>query len=96
MKRTQAKSIGQIIEGFLKLEHLDTQLDQHRASALWPQIVGPGINRYTISRDVRDGVMYVRLSSAPLRNELMLKRSSLVKLINDALGCSVITDIVFQ
>lgn len=96
MKRTNAKPIGEIIEGFLQQEHLDTQLDEHRASALWPQIVGPGINRYTISRDVRDGVMYVRLSSAPLRNELMLNRSTLVDHINKALGRQVIRDIVFR
>ncbi|MBR1804337.1 MAG: DUF721 domain-containing protein [Muribaculaceae bacterium] len=96
MKRTHARSIGDIIEGFLKEEQLDTQLDEYRASALWPQVVGPGINRYTVSRDVRGGVMYVRLSSAVLRNELMMGRSSLIQRINEALGHEVIHEIVFQ
>ena len=96
MKRTHAHSIGDIIEGFLKEEQLDTQLDEYRASALWPQVVGPGINRYTVSRDVRGGVMYVRLSSAVLRNELMMGRSSLIQRINEALGHEVIHEIVFQ
>lgn len=96
MKRTQAKSIGDIIEGFMKEEKLDTQLDEYRASALWPQVVGPGINRYTVSRDVRNGVMYVRLSSAVLRNELMMGRSSLIKRINELLGRETIHEIVFQ
>ena len=96
MRRTQAQQIGEIIDEFLQAEHLDTQLDEHRACALWPQIVGYGVNRYTVSRDVRGGVMYVRLTSAALRNELMLNRSRLVTLINETLGRDVIHDIVFQ
>ena len=57
MKRTEAKNIGQIINEVLQKEHLDVALDEHRASALWPQIVGDGINRYTIRRYVKGIVL---------------------------------------
>ncbi len=96
MKRTDPKRVGDVIADFMREEHLDNQLDEYRASMMWPQIVGQGINRYTISRDVRQGVMYVRLSSAALRQELMMCRSQLVQRINDQLGRKVLTDIVFQ
>ncbi len=96
MKRTYPKSIADVIDGFLKAEHLDTQLDEQRASALWPQIVGQGINRYTVSREVSGGVLYVRLSSAALRNELTMGRSSLIQRINEALGREVIHEIIFR
>lgn len=95
MKRTQATTIGEIVQDYLKKKNLDVALDEHRASALWPQIVGQGINRYTVSRWVKDGVMHVQLSSAPLRNELMLNRSRVIATINEALGREVIRDIVF-
>ena len=95
MKRTQAKTIGEIVQDYLKKENLDVALDEHRASALWPQIVGQGINRYTVSRWVKDGVMHVQLSSAPLRNELMLNRTRIIAHINEALGNEVIKEIVF-
>lgn len=96
MKRTDPESIGKIIENFMQEEQLDTQMYEYRASALWPQVVGPGVNRYTISRDVRQGVMYVKLSSSVLRQELMMGRSLLVKRINEMVGRDVIRDIVFQ
>lgn len=95
MKKTQAKTIGEIVQEYLKKENLDTALDEHRAGALWPQIVGQGINRYTVSRWVKDGVMHVQLSSAPLRNELMLNRTRIIAHINEALGNEVIKEIVF-
>ena len=96
MKRTEAKNIGQIINDLLKQENLDVALDEHRASALWPQIVGDGVNRYTITRNVKDGVMTVHLSSASLANELMLNRASIVQRINEALGREIIRDIIFK
>ena len=95
MKRTEAKNIGQIINDLLKQENLDVELDEHRASALWPQIVGDGVNRYTIRRYVKDGVMTVHLSSASLANELMLNRDSIIQRINEALGREIIREIIF-
>ncbi len=96
MKRTEAKNIGQIIDELLKRENLDVVLDEHRASAMWPQIVGDGINRYTIKRYVNNGVMTVHLSSASLSNELMLNRASIIQRINEALGREVIHEIIFK
>ena len=96
MKHTEAKNIGQIIADVLRKENLDVALDEHRASALWPQIVGDGINRYTIRRYVKDGVMTVHLSSASLANELMLNRATIIQRINEALGRDIIHEIVFK
>ena len=96
MKRTEAKNIGQIIDELLKRENLDVALDEHRASAMWPQIVGNGINRYTIKRYVNNGVMTVHLSSASLSNELMLNRASIIQRINEALGREIIHEIIFK
>ena len=96
MKRTEAKNIGQIIADVLRKENLDVALDEQRASALWPQIVGDGINRYTIRRYVKDGVMTVHLSSASLANELMLNRATIIQRINEALGRDIIHEIIFK
>ena len=96
MKRTEAKNVGQIINDLLKKENLDVALDEHRACALWPQIVGDGINRYTIKRYVQNGIMTVHLSSASLANELMLNRAAIITRINEALGRDIIHEIIFK
>lgn len=96
MKRTEAESIGRIIQGYLEAERLDTKMYELRVAAMWSEVVGPGVNRYTVNRYVKDGCLYVRLSSAPLRNELMLGRSILVKRLNEAVGHEVIKDIIFR
>lgn len=96
MKRTEAEPIGDIIRKLLESEKLDGKMNELRITELWVDVVGPGVNRYTVSRYVKGGVLYVHLSSAALRNELMMGRSSLVKRLNEAVGSEVITDIVFR
>ena len=96
MKRIEAETVGEIITRLLKAENLEEKFDAQRVAALWPDIVGQGINRYTVDRYVRGGVLYVTISSAPLRNELMLNRSRLVDRINDFIGKRVIREVVFR
>ncbi|MBO4813485.1 MAG: DUF721 domain-containing protein [Muribaculaceae bacterium] len=96
MKRTSAQSIGEIFNEFLKQERLESQFNEQKALTLWPEIVGPGINRYTVDRTVKNGVMTVTISSAALRNELMLSRTAIIARINEALGDEVIHNIIFR
>lgn len=96
MKRTEALQIGEIIDSYIRQENLETAMNEQKASYVWADVVGYGINRYTISRSVHNGVMTVRLSSATLRNELMMNRSLLIKRINEAVGAPVINEIIFK
>lgn len=96
MKRTSAQSVGDIINQVLCQERLDVRLDEQRALAMWPTLVGQGVNRYTTDRSVKDGVLTFTISSAPLRNQLMLTRSTLIARINESLGHEVIKEIIFR
>ena len=96
MKHTDAKSIGEIMSQYLNASRLDDVANAHRLEAFWGEIVGDYINKQTTNRFVKDRKLYVAISSAPLRNELMLNRSALVKRLNDITGANVIDDIIFR
>ncbi len=93
MKRTEAMTVGDIIKQLLKEDHIDRQFDEQQVVYLWPEIVGQGINRYTTSRWVKNGVLHLHISSSVLRNELLMSRSILIKRLNEAVGSEVIHDI---
>lgn len=97
MKRTEAKRVGEIIDTLMLEEsgNRDEVLGR-RASFLWEEIVGAGVNRYTTKRYVKNGVLHVYLTSAVLKNELSFHRATLVKQINDAVGETVLTAIEFH
>ena len=96
MKRTEAKSIAEIIGDFMQQEDIEASMLEHKALHLWQEVVGPGVNRMTTERYVENGVITVKISSAALRNDLMLSRSSIIAQLNQLVGKPVIREIVFR
>ena len=90
MKRTNAKSIAEIIGDFMQQEDIETAVLEQKALRLWPQVVGQGVNRLTTERYVDE------IASASLRNDLMLSRSNLIAQLNNLVGKPVIKEIIFR
>ena len=93
MKRRDPISIKDLIDRVLEDDNVRDKARAQHVCYLWPEVVGPGINRYTTRRYVNNGILHVHISSASLKNELMFNRTRLVQLLNQAVGCEVITDI---
>ena len=82
MKRSDAKSIAEIIGDFMQQEDIEATMLEHKALSMWAQVVGPGVNRLTTERYVDEGVITVKISSAALRNDLMLSRTAIINQLN--------------
>lgn len=93
MKRTDPKSIAEIIDAALERGGNAEQLARQRASFAWSEVVGQGINRYTFKRFVEGSTLHVFITSAPLKHELSFHKQKIVEAINNAVGRDVITDI---
>lgn len=93
MKKTEPELVGKIIDRVMLEGGNSRAVLEQRASFLWPEIVGPGINRLTSRRYVAGGVLHVYLTSAPLKNELAFCRQRIADSINEALGQKVIQSI---
>lgn len=91
-----SKKLSEVVLEVLKENGTSRQMLEHRAQTLWHTVMGPTVNRSTSSVRVRDGVMYVGLSSSVVRNELFHLKGRIIAAINKALGQNVITDIRFQ
>lgn len=96
MKRTEAESIRQIIDRVVADAGLTDTMARQRACYLWPEVVGPGINRYTSRRWIDGSTLHVAITSAPLRNELTFMRSNIIRSLNDIVGSEAITDIIIH
>ena len=52
--------------------------------------------QYTSNLYIRNQTLYVHLTSAALRQELMMGREVLVRTLNQRVGATVITNIIFR
>lgn len=92
----KVEHIGKLVQRFLRQESLESPLNEQRLLDAWPQILGPTIDSYTQNLFIRNQVLYVHLTSAALRQELMMGRELLVRNLNQKVGATVITNIIFR
>jgi predicted nucleic acid-binding Zn ribbon protein len=96
MRRNNAEQIGSILRRYLRQESLESPLNEQRLLDLWPQMLGPSMAKYTRQIYIRNQILFVSLSSAALRQELMMGRELLVRKLNEKVGANVITNIIFR
>ena len=96
MKRKNAEPIGKLIQQYLRRESLETPLNQQRLLDAWPQVIGEAMAKYTGDLYIKNDILYVHLTSAALRLELMMGRELLIKALNKKVGSRVINNIIFR
>lgn len=96
MKRNKAEPIGMLIRKFLRQQSLEAPLNEQRLIDSWAEVLGPTIASYTKELFIKNQTLHVHLTSAALRQELMMGRELLVKSLNERVGATVITHIVFR
>jgi hypothetical protein len=96
MEKTDPMSIRQIIDRVMDRSSSREEFLGHRASALWPDIVGPTVNRATSRRYFSNGELHVYITSGALKNELSFQREAIARAINDALERPVVQRIVLH
>ena len=96
MRRKQAQSLGSILKELLKVQQLDTKLNEVRLLDSWEKILGANIASYTKGKYIKNRILFVHVTSSVLRSELMMSRQRLVEMLNESVGEQVITDIVFR
>ncbi len=89
------QSIREVIEELLSAYHIEDKVNETRVIGLWDQVVGKMIARETTHLYIKNKILYVKLNSPALRQELGYARTKLVKLLNKAAGSEVISDIAF-
>lgn len=96
MRRNNAEQIGDVIRFFLRQQGLESPLNEYRLVQAWGDVVGSAMARYTSNLYIKNQTLHVHLTSAVLRQELMMARELLVKNLNQQVGAQVIVDIHFH
>ena len=96
MKRSDAESVGSLIRKFLRQVGLETPLNEKRLIDAWAEILGTTIASRSKALFIKNQVLYVEVTSAPLRQQLMMGRQQLVVKLNQKVGAQVITNIIFR
>lgn len=88
--------IGTILSTIIKNNKLESGLNQVSVEEAWRNTMGNGVNTYTRNIILKNTTIYVELTSAVLREELSYGKDKIVKILNEELGCDVVTAVVLR
>ena len=96
MPRSNDQSLGDAIRQFLHSYHLEDKLNETRVIQSWEKVVGPMVAKYTKGLYIKNGILFVKVESAALRQELNYSRSRIIKALNEEVKSQVVQDIVLK
>ena len=96
MKKTGSEQVGGVILQYLRETGLETPLNEHRLIQAWGTVLGPAVSKYTKELRIYNQVLFVTVTSAAMRNELMMRRTELTARLNAHVGAQVLTQIVLR
>lgn len=97
MQKKNAQSLSEALSDFFdENSALRVKLAQQRVVRGWSELLGEGISRYTGDLYFNRGILYVHLTSAVLRAELLMIKGELIKKLNEHADMIVVQDIMFR
>lgn len=87
--------LKEAFEELLQAYKLKDRYNERQVINAWGELMGQSIASRTTRMDVRDKKLYVKLSSGPIKKELMMNKSKVLQLIEDRFGAGTIEDVIF-
>lgn len=94
-RRADIVPLKDSIKALLKTYRLQGKLNEVTVVSSWERVMGKAVALKTQEVYVSNSKLFVRLSSAPLKHELVMAKTRVMELINTEVGETVITEVVF-
>lgn len=95
-RSSEENSISDVLKSFIEANKLQNGLDKVNVRDAWKNVMGPGVNNYTTDVILKNSTLYVVLSSAVLREELLYGKEKIIAILNEELRRDIIKEINFK
>ena len=85
-----------LLQQFIDKSGRQRLYDERRVLSLWTEVVEPVVAQNTQYKDIKNGVLTVKVTNAALRFELLARKSEIIRRLNDRLGVEVVKDVIFR
>ena len=96
MERKSEQKIGSLLDQFIRANHLEKGLAEYRIKKAWNELLGVSVSRATQSLYIKNKILFVKLHSSVLRNELSMMKSDIILRLNESAGSEVLEDIIIK
>jgi predicted nucleic acid-binding Zn ribbon protein len=93
-RKKEAMPLESVFNDLLKAYRLEGKFREKTLIHDWPELVGKTIADRTDSVSIKDKTVYVKLSSGPIKKELMMNKTKMLLLIEEKYGKGLVEDLV--
>ena len=95
-KRGETKKISKVLEDVISQKHFRVGIDNLRVQEAWVKTMGENIQKYTYNVKFKKGILYIKLKSSVLKEELIFEKNKVIKLVNQELGKEYVKELVLN
>ena len=89
-------SLQDAMQQFLKNSRLKNGIQAVRIEALWEEMMGKTIAKYTDKIQIINTTLFITTTVAPLKNELLYQKEKIIERVNELMGEVVIKEVVIR
>jgi hypothetical protein len=91
----QVERLGQILDKSLKRLELSSRIEEYGIWPIWNETVGPVVARNAQPEKIRNGTLFVSVTSPTWMNELQYMKEMITEKLNERIGREVVKNIFF-
>ena len=95
MRTGNTQSIKDVIEELINTHKLRGKINEVRLQHSWEELMGKAVNKRTKEIYLRDKKLFIRLTSAPLKEELFYSSDKIKNMLNELLKGEYIEEVKF-
>jgi predicted nucleic acid-binding Zn ribbon protein len=84
------------MDDYLNQSRLKPKIQALRIEEIWEELMGKTVSKYTDTIKISGQTLFITSSVAPLKNELLFQRETIIQRVNEAFGEKVIQAVVIQ
>jgi predicted nucleic acid-binding Zn ribbon protein len=96
MRKSNTQSIEQVIRDFLREMKIDRKLKEVNIVSQWESLMGRMVAVRTSQVYIRNGILYIHVTSSVLKNELLMMRQDIIDRLNEHAGEKIVEKIVIR
>ena len=96
MRKKNTQKLSDVIQAFVKEKNLQKKFDEIDVISSWEKILGKTVSSYTERVGLYNGILFVKMKSPVVKNELMMMKEDIKKRLNEEAGSEAVKKIVFS
>ncbi|NJN25667.1 MAG: DUF721 domain-containing protein [Cyclobacteriaceae bacterium] len=94
-RKSDTSTIKEAIDAMIDSYKLRPKFDQNKLINAWESMMGKPIARRTEKMFIKEKVLFVKLNSPPLRQELTVSKSKVLAIIHKEFSKELVMDVLF-